>query len=78
MPKSEGSIVIDDRTDSEIIYSPVCTFCKDLHNSTLRANGTSLNTCDTFPDGISVEIWGGGNNHREPYPGDYGVQFEQR
>ncbi len=53
---AEGDIIINDRTDSEILYSPVCTFCKHLRAPTLRANGTSLNICDAFPEGIPREI----------------------
>jgi hypothetical protein len=74
---AEGDILIDDRTDSEILYSPVCTFCKHLRKPTLRSNGTSLNTCDAFPDGIPEEIWKGDNDHHKPYSGDHGTQFEQ-
>lgn len=32
--------------------------------------------CDAFPDKVPDEILKGDNNHRSPYPGDHGIQFE--
>ena len=52
-------------------YSLVCTFCAHLRDSELR-------TCDAFPNGIPREIWLEENDHRKPYLGDNGIQFEQR
>ena len=52
-------------------YSPVCSYCRHLRWDQERA-------CDAFPapGAIPLDIWLGRLNHREPYPGDHGVQFE--
>jgi hypothetical protein len=53
------------------IYSKVCIGCRHwrLHDG---------RTCDAFPerDSIPLEIWLGDNDHRQPFPGDHGIQFE--
>ena len=59
-------ILID---DSDVIYgvfSSVCTFCRHLKQG---------RSCAAFDD-IPAEIWTGTNDHRQPYPGDNGIQFE--
>lgn len=33
-------------------------------------------TCEAFPDGIPMEMLDGTNQHREPYDGDNGIQYE--
>ena len=56
--------------DSELhilTYSPVCVFCK--HQIRQRE-------CAAFGEAIPLEIWNGDNNHRQPYEGDTGIQFE--
>lgn len=63
-----SGITIDGDTE-HAVYSPVCTFCRHLMLGKLRA-------CDAFPDGIPFEIWDGKNDHRKPFEGDRGIQFQ--
>ncbi len=62
------SIVLD---ESWRTLSPTCN-----HVCTFVA-GSGSRTCNAFPDGIPKEIWNGLNDHRQPYPGDHGVQFRE-
>lgn len=52
-------------------YSTVCALCKHWRPAEGR-------TCAAFPerDSIPMDIWMGRNNHRKPFPGDHGIQFE--
>lgn len=63
---------IDDSIFDLVIFSPVCTLCTHYH----RGRRKEDHTCDAFPSGIPDEIWKGDNDHKKPYPGDHGIQFE--
>lgn len=60
---------LDDRELDIPVFSEVCSDCKHWRLGRTR-------TCDAFPEGIPLEIWMGRNDHRQPYPGDHGIQFE--
>jgi hypothetical protein len=51
-------------------FSPICMWCSRLVDYGIDRQ------CDAFPDGIPSAIWEGEVDHRAPYPGDQGVQFE--
>lgn len=56
--------------DSDVpLYSPVCSLCRHVQVDEMRK-------CAAFSDDIPLEIWKGQNDHRKPYPGDHGIQFE--
>ena len=46
----------------------LCNICRH------RGGGTG--TCDAYPTGIPHGILRGMDDHREPLPGDHGIQFE--
>jgi len=60
--------ILDDSELTKIIYSPVCTFCKNL----LVDSERKCKAFNLIPD----TIWEGKNNHTKPYPGDNGIRFE--
>ena len=52
------------------IYSPSCMFCKHLQDrETYKCKAFEL---------IPEEIWEGEIDHKKPYKGDNGIQFEKR
>jgi hypothetical protein len=51
------------------VYPDQCSHCKHLR----EAQGW---TCDAFPQGIPAIILTNRFDHRQPYPGDHGIQFE--
>jgi len=65
---------LDDTEVNVAIYSPSCFFCKHLIG---EADRCKTGHCKAFKD-IPVEIWNGDNDHKKPYPGDHGIQFEER
>lgn len=54
---------------SDVPNPPACWTCVHKHSGAA--------TCTAFPGGIPREILDGTNQHREPYPGDNGVQYER-
>lgn len=68
---SERMIMLDGPETSIPHFSPICTYCKHWRIREGRA-------CAAFPerDSIPMVIWRGENDHRTPFPGDHGIQFE--
>lgn len=51
---------------------PICMKCK--HRNTIDSDGL---TCKAFPNGIPDAIILNEHDHRKPFKGDNGIQFEQ-
>lgn len=56
--------------NSEGSFVPVASAC----HTCARKFPESLG-CEAFPDRIPDEISGGENDHRQPFPGDHGLQY---
>ena len=56
--------------------SPICGGCLHYIIANLFNKSHKFEKkCEAFPKGIPDEIWGGENNHTEPYDDDKGIRF---
>lgn len=52
-----------------------CHACRHLRG---RRSFDDPFTCDAFPDGIPDEVYDNERDHRQPIPGDHGIQFSAK
>lgn len=53
---------------------PINALCYDC----VHFRGATSGKCNAFPDQIPEKLWSGKFLHREPFPGDHGIQFVPR
>jgi len=53
----------------------LCWACRRLREESV-SDPVQTGTCDAYPLGIPLEIFVGGVDHRSPFPGDNGLQFD--
>jgi len=70
-------IEINDKVVNLGMFSDVCNKCKHYKPGSSNEGKGILGTCKAFPKGIPDDIWIGKNNHKKPYKGDHGIQFEK-
>ena len=68
---------IDDRELGLKWFSPVCSYCKHWKPEKVDLKNLKVGFCKAFPNGIPEEIWLGEDDHKKPYKGDNGIQFEE-
>jgi len=56
-----------------MINIPLCVICRRLVRNSMRDRPMK---CEAFPDGIPGQILSNWFDHRDPYRGDHGLQFE--
>jgi hypothetical protein len=61
------------RWQAQPVALGICAICR--HKSEVRGDGIAR--CDVFPEGIPEPLLDGIADHRESFPGDHGIQFEQ-
>ena len=57
--------------------APICYGCRHFIANAPNEWGWGQ-FCTAFPQGIPVDILASRADHRQPYPGDEGVQFEPK
>ena len=54
----------------------LCPYCRHNRYESVDTAAGLVGVCDAFPDGIPIEIFAGGYDHRQPFAGDEGITFE--
>lgn len=48
----------------------LCPYCRHNRYETVDTAAGLVGVCDAFPDGIPIEIFAGGFDHRQPFTDD--------